>query len=373
MKISIVMPVFNEAATVLKILDAVKIAQLNGLEREIVIVDDCSIDGTIELLKQIKPDGQVKVLFHEKNMGKGAALRTGIRAITGDVIIIQDADLEYDPQEYQRLINPILHGKADVVYGSRFMGGEPHRVLYFWHSLANTFLTFMSNAFSDLNLTDMETCYKVFRRSVVEDLQIEENRFGFEPEITAKIGDLARRKGLRVYEVGISYYGRTYEDGKKIGWKDALWTFWCIFKYNTSEFAHLMKYLVNGTLVAISYFLLLMTMVELLGMKNVLMQNIANAASSILSLFIAFFLHRNLTWRQKFLGAADSFSSLARFFMASATSTMIRIFAFYMFSLAGVSYKINGLISILTIVVFNFFFYDKFVFLAKQQKVKSEK
>lgn len=371
MKVSIIIPVYNEKATIKTILESVKNAPLSGQEREVVVVDDCSSDGTSAFLRQMKPSGGVKILFHEKNMGKGAALRTGFKNATGDIIIIQDADLEYDPQEYPRLIDPILQGKADVVYGSRFMGGEPHRVLYFWHSLANSFLTFMSNAFSDLNLTDMETCYKVFRKSVVEDLHIEENRFGFEPEITAKLGALTSEKGIRVYEVGISYYGRTYEDGKKIGWKDALWTFWCIFKYNTSGFAHFVKYLVNGTIVALSYFLLLIAMVEMLGMKNIAMQNVANIASSTISLLLAFFLHSSLTWRQKYAGAADRFNSLIRFLIASTLSTMIRFFAFYMFSLVGMGYRLNGFISIIIIVAFNFVFYDKFVFFIVPRKIRN--
>ncbi|MFA5104211.1 MAG: glycosyltransferase [Candidatus Margulisiibacteriota bacterium] len=364
MKISIVMPVYNEISTIQKILESVGKAPLNELKREIIVVDDCSTDGTSDFLKQIKPGGTIKVFFHEKNMGKGVALRTGLKNVTGDIIIIQDADLEYDPQEYPKLLNPILHDKADVVYGSRFMGGEPHRVLYFWHSLANSFLTFMSNAFSDLNLTDMETCYKVFRKSVVEDLQIEENRFGFEPEITAKIGELARTRGVRVFEVGISYYGRTYEDGKKIGWKDALWTFWCIFKYNTSKFAHLVKYLVNGTVVAFSYFLLLMVLVEIFGMKSVLMQNAANIISSVLLLFLAFSLHSSITWRHKTAGAGRYIKKLTLFYLASASTLIIRVLAFYLFSIMGMNYKLNALLSILLIISLNFVFYNGFVFIA---------
>ena len=197
------------------------------IEKEIILVDDCSRDGTREHLEGLA-DPELRVLAHEVNQGKGAALRTGFKAATGDVVIIQDADLEYDPAEYPKLLAPILDGRADVVYGSRFLGGETHRVLYFWHSVGNRFLTLMSNMMTNLNLTDMETCYKVFRADVLKRIEVEENRFGFEPEITAKVAKLH----VRVYEVGISYAGRTYEEGKKIGWKDGVRAIWCILKYN---------------------------------------------------------------------------------------------------------------------------------------------
>jgi glycosyltransferase involved in cell wall biosynthesis len=197
-------------------------------DKEIIVVDDCSTDGTRELLRGEVGQLVEQVLYHERNQGKGAALRTGIAAATGGIVLIQDADLEYDPAEYPRLVQPILDGKADVVFGSRFMGGQPHRVLYFWHRVGNGILTTMSNIFTNLNLTDMETCYKVFRRELIQSIEIKENRFGFEPEITAKVA----RKKCRVYEVGISYYGRTYEQGKKINWKDGLRAVFCIVKYN---------------------------------------------------------------------------------------------------------------------------------------------
>ncbi len=225
MKLTVVIPVYNEVHTLLHLIDRV---QAVDMDKELVLVDDCSTDGTRELLQRTAFPPNVRVLYHERNQGKGAALRTGFASATGDVVIIQDADLEYDPQEYPKLLRPILDGRADVVFGSRFAGGETHRVLYFWHFMGNKFLTMCSNMFTNLNLTDMETCYKVFRREVLQRIKLEENRFGFEPEITAKVAKL----GVRIYEVGISYDGRTYEEGKKIGWKDGVRAIWCIVKYN---------------------------------------------------------------------------------------------------------------------------------------------
>jgi len=227
-KLSVVIPVFNEASTVEALLARVREVAIEGVDKEIIVVDDASTDGTAAVLAALGGREGVRVLTHETNRGKGAALATGFAAATGEVILIQDADLEYDPGEYPRLLQPILEGNADVVYGSRFAGSEAHRVLYFWHSVGNRFLTLLSNACTNLNLSDMETCYKVFRREVLAGLTIEEARFGFEPEITAKMA--AGR--WRVYEVGISYHGRTYEEGKKIGWKDGFRAIWCILKYN---------------------------------------------------------------------------------------------------------------------------------------------
>ena len=227
MRLSIIIPCYNELNTIDAIIDAVNAAPYP--DKEIIIVDDYSKDGTRDKLKNsIENSGRVsQVLYHEVNQGKGAALRTGIAAATGDLVIIQDADMEYDPNEYPRLVEPILNNRADVVFGSRFLGGDAHRVLYFWHRVGNGFLTLLSNMFTNLNLTDMETCYKVFRREIIQGIKIEENRFGFEPEITAKIAKLH----CRIFEVGISYYGRTYDEGKKIGWRDGFRAIYCIVKY----------------------------------------------------------------------------------------------------------------------------------------------
>ena len=226
--LSVIVPAYNEEGTIAEILE--RVARVD-VSKEIIVVDDGSTDGTGEVLSQLPPSlNGVRVCSHSENMGKGASIRTGLSEATGQIVLIQDADLEYDPEEYHRLLQPILDDKADVVYGSRFAGGGPHRVLLFWHSIGNKIVTFLSNMLTDLNLTDIETCYKAFRAEIIKDETIQENRFGFEAEITAKV---ARRK-CRIYEVGISYAGRTYEEGKKITWRDGLWTVWCIFKYSWS-------------------------------------------------------------------------------------------------------------------------------------------
>jgi glycosyltransferase involved in cell wall biosynthesis len=232
-KLSIVIPCYNEERTVHLILDKVRKVELrSGIKKELIVVNDCSTDntkGAIENYFSKNSDIDYKLYNHEVNKGKGAAIHTGISKATGEYLIVQDADLEYDPNEFNLLIQPVLDGFADIVFGSRFMGGNPHRILFFWHSIGNKFLTTISNAFTNLNLTDMETCYKLFRTDIIQSINLKEKRFGFEPEVTAKI---SRVKNARIYEVGISYYGRTYDEGKKIGWKDGFRAIWCILKYN---------------------------------------------------------------------------------------------------------------------------------------------
>jgi glycosyltransferase involved in cell wall biosynthesis len=231
--LTIVIPAFNESKTINLILDKIRdVTLINGIEKELIIVNDCSTDDTGERsLKYIENNDHliIKYFEHKTNKGKGAAIRTGIQHATGEYLIVQDADLEYDPNEYNLLLKPVLDGYADVVYGSRFMGGKPHRILFFWHSIGNKFLTFLSNMFTNLNFTDMETCYKLFKTDIIKSIKLKESRFGFEPEITAKI---AKLKNIRIYEIGISYYGRTYQEGKKINWKDGFRAIFCIIKYS---------------------------------------------------------------------------------------------------------------------------------------------
>lgn len=231
-KLSIVIPAYNEERTIHLILNKVRgVKLINGITKELIIVNDCSSDdteGAVARYRATYPELNIQYFVHEVNKGKGAALHTGISRATGEYLIIQDADLEYDPEEFNDLLKPVVTGFADVVYGSRFQGSKPHRILFFWHTIGNKFLTFLSNVFSNLNLTDMETCYKLFRTDLIQGLTLRENRFGFEPEVTAKISRIPK---IRIYEVGISYYGRTYEDGKKIGWKDGVRAIYCIFKY----------------------------------------------------------------------------------------------------------------------------------------------
>ncbi|MFM9946247.1 MAG: glycosyltransferase family 2 protein [Bacteroidia bacterium] len=231
--LSIIIPAYNEERTIHLILNKIKeVSLINNIKKEVVIVNDCSTDKTSEVINiYIKSNPELNISFceHEQNKGKGAALRTGIAKATGEILVIQDADLEYDPNEYNDLLKPFYVANADVVYGSRFIGGNPHRILFFWHTIGNKFLTFFSNMLTNLNLTDMETCYKMFRREIIQGLDLKENRFGFEPEVTAKISKI---KEIKIYEIGISYYGRTYAEGKKINWKDGFRALWCILKYN---------------------------------------------------------------------------------------------------------------------------------------------
>lgn len=231
--LSVIIPVYNEENTILKILNELeKVILINNIKKEYILVNDCSTDNSKNIIDQYiidNKDVNAKLFSHSKNKGKGAALKTGINECTGDFIIVQDADLEYDPNEFNLLLKPVIDGLADVVYGSRFIGGKPHRILFFWHTIGNNFLTFLSNLFTNLNLSDMETCYKLFKSEFLKNIDLKENRFGFEPEITAKVSRIPK---VRIYEVGISYYGRTYDEGKKIGWRDGFRAIYCILKYN---------------------------------------------------------------------------------------------------------------------------------------------
>lgn len=362
MKLSIVIPVFNELKSIRTILDLVQKAPLpKGVDREIVVVDDCSTDGTRDILKTIKKKN-ITIMYHEVNQGKGGALRTGYANCTGDVIIVQDADLEYDPNEYSILLQPILEGKADVVYGSRYLRGNKHRVLGYWHTMGNKLLTWVSNMFSNIYLTDMETCYKVFKREIVQKIVLTENRFGIEPEFTAQIANLAYREGLEIYEVPISYNGRTYAEGKKIGMKDAFRAVWCIVKYNESTAAKLFKYFFMGLLVALSQFITMIFLVEVLGFESSFMMNVGYAISIEVSIITGFILHSLITWRYSFSKVFDIAAKMAKFHLVTGISFAVRQVLFYLLLSAGVGYQLNTLIGIGVAILMNFIGYDRLVY-----------
>jgi len=356
-KISIVFPVYNEEKTLNDIIGIVRSAPLGptAAEREIVIVDDCSADGTRAILKTINAPA-IKVIYHEKNCGKGAALRTGFAHCSGDVIIIQDADLEYNPNEYPTLLAPIFDGDADVVYGSRFIGGQRPRVLYYWHSMGNIFLTALSNAFTDLNLTDMETCYKVMKRDVVMRLTIRENRFGFEPELTARLAALARNEDIRIYEVGISYRGRTYNEGKKIGMRDGFRALYCILRYNTSRIADSVKSSIEGifgTVVMLGMFFILARFEAFQGLRGL---SIANALSIEISLLASCFIYWCIPSRIAESREGRSLGGILRFHLRSALPFALRVAAFpLLIRFLGFDWISAGCISALLGLAFSFF------------------
>ncbi len=366
MKLSIIIPVFNECSSINTILELVEKAPLpKGLDKEIVIIDDYSTDGTRDVLKKIKKKNYL-ILYHEKNQGKGAALRTGYANCTGDIVIVQDADLEYDPNEYKNLVQPILDGKADVVYGSRYLKGQNHRVLGYWHTMGNKLLTMVSNMFSNIYLTDMETCYKVFKREIIEKIELTEDRFGIEPEFTAAIANLAQTQNIEIYEVAISYNGRTYDEGKKIGVRDGFRAIWCIVKYNQSIAAKLFKYFFTGLLVAVSQFLAMIILVESLGFTSEVDQNIAYAISIEVSIIVGFLLHSAITWRYKFESAVSFLVKLVQFNLITGISFLVRQGLFYALLKAGVGYKLNTLIGIGVAILLNFVGYNRIVFSKKK-------
>lgn len=362
MKLSVVIPVYNEEKTIIQIINQVEQVVLpNNIQKEIIIVDDCSTDKTRELLKSINKT-PMKIIYHERNQGKGASLRDGFKETTGDFVIIQDADLEYDPNEYTKLLKPILENKADVVFGSRFLGGEAHRVLYYFHTLTNSFLTLCSNLFSDLKLTDMETGYKLFRKKVLDMIILEEERFGIEPELTAKIGQLARERKIRIYEVGISYFERTHSEGKKFKFKDAIRALWCIFSYNTSWFAHLVKYLVFGVPVALIYFITMWILGDLFGFASREQQNITILISLIIAYSAAFLFYSVFTWRYKYVSKHEFLWKFILFYLISSIIILPRLILYVFFADIEMYNLLSIILGIIIPIILNFIAYDKIVF-----------
>jgi putative flippase GtrA len=362
--LSVVIPVYNEEATIRSILAKVRSAPLPAeiTKLQLILVDDCSTDGTPAILKEYEES--CTLVAHPTNQGKGAALQTGFRAAWGDLVLIQDADLEYDPAQYCTLLEPLLSGQAQVVYGSRFASGQTRTVGGYWHWFANAGLTAFSNLLSGLHLTDMETCYKVFTRPVLNQLSLTEKRFGIEPEITAKLAHLVRTQDLSIHEVPVRYAPRTWAQGKKIGAKDGLRALFCILKYNTTGLAVFLRYCLMGLLVALSQYLSMVGLVELAGFTGILGQNTANILSLELSLLVAFALHRSFTWSHA--PGPTSISGIARqllgFHGVSLASVGLRIALFFGLSLLAFPYGLNLLLGIGLALVLNFIGYHHLVF-----------
>ncbi len=361
--LSIIVPCYNEEKTLKMVVRKLIQTDINIPQKEIVIVDDHSTDSSLSIAKNLASQYDIiKVYSHDVNRGKGAALKTGFTKCSGDVIVCQDADLEYNPEELNLLLEPIMKGKASVVYGSRFLTGLPHRVLSFWHSFGNKLLTFLSNTMSDLNLTDMETCYKMFTQDVIEAIELKEKRFGVEPELTAKIASLSKEKRFAIYEVGISYSGRSSKEGKKIGLKDAISALRCIIKYNSATPAKLIKYLINGLVVAFSQLISITAIVEILNQNNKAGQIGSYAISIEISILVGLFLHSYFTWKYPLRRSRKLFNLCMKFHLITAFSFAVRMILFSILFKLGMNYLPNTLIGIAVAIILNFIGYDKLVF-----------
>lgn len=363
-KLSIIIPCYNEEATLAQVVHTLEKIEFIVPEIEIVIVDDCSKDRSLEIATGLSQDyHNIKVFSHEKNKGKGAALKTGFQSATGDILVVQDADLEYNPEEFNEMLPPILEGKAKVVYGSRYLKGDNHKVLDFAHTMGNRLLTLLSNIFSDIYVTDMETCYKMFTREIIEQIDLKEKKFGVEPEITAKISTLRRKERFGIWEVGISYEGRTYEEGKKIGLKDAFSALRCIVKYNTTFKACLVKYILSGLVVFCSQLLILNGLVFAGDASSESWLNLANLLSIEASILTGFYIHSRFTWRQKYLGLLGQLKQCLNFHAVTAIGAVLRISLFsVMIRYTSLNYNLIAVIGIVVALCTNFFGYNRWVF-----------
>ena len=365
--LSVVMPSYNEAATIETVIRQVL---ASPYVQELIVVDDGSSDDSVAIVNGID-DPRIRLFQQPINLGKGAALRRGFSEATSPYVIVQDADLEYDPAEYSTVLGPLLAGDADVVFGSRFHSGQAHRVLYYWHSVGNRLLTTASNMFTNLNLTDMETCYKAFRREVIQSITIEEDRFGFEPEVTAKIAELARNENIKVYEVGISYRGRTYREGKKIGLKDGFRALYCIIKYNTSQLANFVKYSLSGLLIVIIQFAVLVGCVEFGNLTSFAGLSGAHAASIEASIIAGFIIHYVITWRGRLKGAGAVIKNFLYFHLFNLFPFAARVAVFsVLIRQTHLNYLVSALISVGIALLFNFWGYNYLIFTKKNISVR---